>query len=190
MTDALRPADGLVAVPEQHLRAVLAAYDVTEGVAVVGIRGYTKQFTGAESGGNLIGVYDDVICLVTPTSVHTYLGNTDPSTMVTGRAVLEAGKRYRYTRGIHGITKAKEKQYLAWVQAGPVRIRRQLADGTMSDPRDGQWIGCNIHKGGWSTTASAACQTIAPEHWDTFDRKLDLALKAAAQSQFWYVLTT
>jgi hypothetical protein len=28
-----------------------------------------------------------------------------------------------------------------------------------------QWIGCNIHDGAWTTTGSAACQTVVPERW-------------------------
>lgn len=195
---SIRPAHDVAPVPDNHLRAVLAMpqFNVTEGVAVVGIKGYVKQFTGAVSGGNLTGVYDDAICIVTPQRCLTFLGNTDPSRLIVdektglGRAVLEPGFKYRYQRGIHGLSFPKEKQYPAWVQAGPVLFRRVQEGGALGPLLKPQYIGCNIHKGGVTMTNSAACQTIVPEKWDAFDSTLEAALKAAAQSQFWYVLTT
>ena len=188
MTAPIRPQHEIQPVPENHLRSVLEAYKVTELVAVVGIRGYVKQFAQATAGGNLIGVYDDAICLVTPQECVTFLGNTDPSRTIDGRAILQAGYRYRYTRGIHGITGPKERQRPAWVQAGPVVIRR-YKNGVLGPIIEGQYIGCNIHNGSWTTTGSAACQTIVPERWKAFDSKLEAALKAVAQTQFWYILT-
>lgn len=187
---SIRPGNDIVPVPENHLREVLKAYDVTEAVSVVGIRGYVKQFVESKDGGNIIGKYDDVLCIVTPEECRTFLGNTDPSRTLPERAILEAGFRSRYTRGIHGITGPKEKQRPAWIQAGPVNIRRYKEGGTLSPLFTGQWIGCNIHDGSWTTTGSAACQTVVPERWKEFDAMLDNALKAAAQTHFWYVLTT
>lgn len=186
----IRPAAGTILdVDPVLVRELLKQHSVTEGVAVVGLRGYVNAFPGAsqQPGQNLIGKYDDVLCLVTPDGVRAFLGNTDPTSLITQRAVLQPG-RYRYQRGIHGITREKGKQYPAWVQAGPVTIRRMQAGGTMSAELSGQWIGCNIHKGSWTTTGSAACQTVVPEKWDEFDGVLESALRAAAQQQFWYVL--
>ena len=174
-------------MPDNHLRVVLEINGITEGVAVVGVRGYVQQFADSEAGRNLIGVYDDVLCIVTPDECRTFLGNTDPSRLIEGRAVLQLGK-YRYTRGTHGITGPKDKQRPAWIQASGVTIRRQ-SDGVVGPELTEQWIGCNIHDGSWTTTGSAACQTVAPEQWKEFDTMLDDALRAAAQSQFWYVLT-
>lgn len=186
---SIRPTKSFTPVPDSRLRDILAAHKVTEGVAVVGIRGYVDHFPDPAARGNIIGKYDDVICIVTPTQCRTFLGNTDPSRTLPQRAVLECG-RYRYMRGIHGITRPKEKRYWAWVQAGPVDIRRIGNDGkTPGPPIKGQWIGCNIHKGSWTTTGSAGCQTIIPEKWKEFDDMLLSALKAAAQDKFWYVLT-
>lgn len=197
MSSLIRPEDDVTPVPENHLREVLKVFGVLDAVAVVGIRGYVKQFRESVSGGNIIGKYDDVLCVVTPKACTTFLGNTDPTRLIKdpktglGRAVLEAGNKFLYTRGIHGITGPKERRRPAWVQAGPVIIRRYDDKTNELGPvLTGQWIGCNIHDGGWSTTGSAACQTVAPERWKVFDSMLDKALQAAAQSKFWYVLTT
>jgi hypothetical protein len=186
--DSIRPTV-TVEVPENHLRAVLAGFDITEAVAVVGNRGHTKSIAGGESGKNLIGVYDDPICIITPDKILTYPGNTDPSRTIPGRAILTAPQKIRYTRGIHGITGPKEKQRPAWIQASGVTIQRFQEDGTLGPVLKNQWIGCNIHDGGLGTTGSAACQTVVPERWKEFDKTLDDALRAAAQTQFWYVLT-
>lgn len=191
MTAPIRPQLEVTPVPDNHLRAVLVEFDVTEAVAVVGIRGYVKQFAQSESGKNLIGVYDDVLCIVTPQECLTYLGNTDPSRTIKDRAILVAPQKSRYTRGIHGITGPVEKRRPAWIQAGGVTIQRFQGDGkTLGPVLKNQWIGCNIHDGAWTTTGSAACQTVVPERWKQFDSTLEAALKAAAQHQFWYILTT
>lgn len=190
MTAPIRPTNEVTPVPENHLRAVLERYAVTEAVAVVGIRGYVQQFKESTSGGNIIGKYDDVLCIVTPEECRTFLGNTDPSRTIPDRAILQAGYRFRYMRGTHGITGPVEKRRPAWVQAGPVVIRRYQGDGkTLGPPLKGQWIGCNIHDGSWTTTGSAACQTVVPERWKEFDSMLESALRRNAQEKFWYVLT-
>lgn len=196
MSSSIRPEHEVTPVPVEHLRAVLKQFGVDEAVAAVGIRGYVKQFKEATTGGNLIGKYDDVICIVTPEECRTFLGNTDPSKLITdpttglGRAQLTVPQKVRYTRGIHGITRPKDQQRLAWIQSSPVSIRRW--DEKLKDWGPvivNQWIGCNMHDGSWTTTGSAACQTIVPERWKEFDTMLDSALKRHAQSKFWYVLT-
>lgn len=195
MNEPIRPPNPVTPVPDGHLRAVLQYFGVVESVAVVGIRGYVQDFKESTPGGNLVGRYDDVLCLVTPTKCSTYLGNTDPSRLIVdpvthkGRAVMEAGHKYRYVRGIHGIERPKDKQRMAWVQAGPINIRRATVNGELGSLLTGQYIGCNIHDGGWTTTSSAGCQTVVPEKWHEFDSTLEQALKTAAQHQFWYILT-
>lgn len=174
-------------VPENVLRLQLTTHGITEGVAVVGTRGFYKSIAGAETGKNLIGVYDDAISIVTPSQCRTFLGNTDPSRTIKDRAILQLGK-YRYVRGIHGITGDHPRP--AWVQAGPVTIRRFREDGSLGPELKDQWIGCNIHDGSQTTTGSAGCQTVVPELWKEFDGMLDAALQAAAQHQFWYVLSS
>lgn len=186
---AIRPLTPLVDLDAGRARELLRLAGVTDGVALLGLRGYVSATTPDPSDRNQYGVYDDALVLVTPDGVTTYLGNTDPSTLVPNRAVLQPGK-YRYKRGTHNITKEKAKQYPAWVQAGGVNIKRAAKDGrTLGELLKGQWIGCNIHNGSWTTTGSAACQTVVPEQWKAFDAALAAALKAHNQDAFWYVLT-
>lgn len=196
MSAPIRPAAAITPVPENHLRAVLQAFDVTELVATVGIRGYVQQFAESKPGGNIIGKYDDAICIVTPDECRTFLGNTDPSRLIKdpetglGRAQLVAPQKVRLTRGIHGITRPKKYQRLAWIQSSPVTIRRwDVVKEDWGSEVSGQWIGCNLHDGSWTTTGSAACQTVAPEQWKQFDIMLEEALRKYAQDKFWYVLT-
>lgn len=173
-------------VPANVLHLALNGHGITEGVAVVGIRGFYKSLNGAETGKNLTGVYDDAISIVTPTECRTFIGNCDASRSIEGRAVLQLGK-YRYQRGMHGVT--SDHPRLAWIQSSGVTIKRLQADGSLGPELKDQWIGLNIHDGSQTTTGSAGCQTIVPEEWKDFDTMLENALKAAAQTQFWYVLT-
>jgi hypothetical protein len=184
---SIRPTQD-IEVPENHLRVVLELNKVTDPVAVVGVRGFTKSIANAQSGENLTGVYDDAICIVTRWKSITFAGNTDPSRKVAGRAVLMPGK-YRYTRGIHGITGPAEKRRPAWVQHSGVTIRRYDDKGQLGPQVTGAWIGLNIHDGSLTTTGSAGCQTVVPERWQDFDTALAEALKAEHQDAFWYVLT-
>lgn len=165
---SIRPTKDITPVPENHLRAVLEAYKIQAAVAVVGIRGYVKQFAEAKSGGNLIGKYDDVLCVVTPAACRTFLGNTDPSRTITERAILEANQVVWYTPGCHNRTKPPAARRPAFVQSSGVAIRRFDAQGVLGPVLDNQWIGCNIHDGAWTTTGSAACQTVVPERWMAF----------------------
>lgn len=183
---AIRPTTH-TPVPENVLRLQLATHGVTEGVAVVGTRGFYKSLAGAETGKNLIGVYDDAISIVTPKECRTFLGNCDPSRTIADRMILEAGHKFRYVRGKHGITGDHPRD--AWVQAGPVILRRFQPDGSLGPELKDQWVGCNIHDGSQTTTGSAGCQTIVPEEWKDFDGMLEEALRLAAQHQFWYILT-
>lgn len=180
-------AQSHVQVPDNVLRLVLSVHDVTEGVAIVGTRGFYKSIAGAETGKNLTGVYDDAISVVTPTECRTFLGNCDTSRTIEGRAVLQLGK-YRYQRGMHGVTTDHPRP--AWIQSSGVTIRRIQADGALGPELKDQWIGLNIHDGSQTTTGSAGCQTVVPERWQEFDAMVEDALRLAAQTQFWYVLTS
>lgn len=194
--DAIRPAHAVTPVPENHLRAVLQAHNITERVAVVGIRGYVQQFAESGAGKNLTGVYDDVICVVSDRECRTFLGNTDPSRLIVdpttrlGRAILVTDQKIRYVRGIHGLhSLPPDRQRQAWLQSSGATIRRWQADGSWGPEIKDQYIGANIHDGSISTTGSAGCQTLPPELWKEFDALLDAELRAAAQTQFYYCLT-
>lgn len=178
--ESIRPTRD-IAVPENHLRALIDAYQLEAPVIAIGIRGFTKSIAGAESGKNLIGVYDDAMCVCTAEKAVTFPGNTDPSRTIAGRAILEAPQLVWYVPGIHGKTKPAGERRLAFIQDSGVSIRRFDEKGELGPVLSKQWIGCNIHDGAWTTTGSAACQTVVPERWReyiaTVIRPLDITIE-------------
>lgn len=166
MTDSIRPARPVTPVPDGHLRALVDMHklDAMTPLVVVGIRGYVNQTPGDQDDGNKVGEYDDVICIVTPTRTKTFLGNTDPSRTLAGRAIL-VPQLYYLVPGIHNRSKPPAERRPAFIQDSPVTIRRYDAKGELGPEIPNQMIGCNLHDGSWTTTGSAACQTVAPEQW-------------------------
>jgi hypothetical protein len=152
---------------------LLAACKLTTP-AIIGIRGSNDM--------NKIGVFDDTICLVTPTEFSTCVGNTDPSKVYPRVAVLRPGIWW-YRKGIHGIDKPKDQQYMAFVQAAPVVVDRH--QGIQGDTG---YFGINIHRGGNNTTSSAGCQTIHAPDWETFRARAYAAMEAAGVEKIPYVL--
>lgn len=162
--ESIRPTRD-IEVPDNHLRALIDAYQLEADVIAIGIRGFTKSIAGAESGKNLTGVYDDALCVCTADTTITFAGNTDPSRTISGRATLDAPQLVWYVPGIHGKTKPAAERRLAFIQDSGVSIRRYDDTGELGPILSKQWIGCNIHDGAWTTTGSAACQTVVPERW-------------------------
>lgn len=158
-------------MPDNHLRAVLAAHQIQLGgatpVAVVGIEGFYKSLAGADTGKNLIGVYDDAICVVTPATSLTFVGNTDPTRGIEGRAKVQHGA-WEMGPVIHHRTRPPAERRLAFGQMVGVTLRRYLADGTLGPELHNQYIGWNLHDGSITTTGSEACQTVVPERWPEF----------------------
>lgn len=147
-------------------------------VCIVGIRGYYLDSMG-DWGENDRGIYDDAIIILTPSSMHTFNGNTDPSRYRKGLATLVAPQKVRYRPGYHGYN--SKYGHLAFRQDTPVIVRRDyksgngvsLGDGLFTDrekkggPKIARfWI--NLHRGGHTTTSSAGCQTLPPSQWQEF----------------------
>lgn len=177
----IRP-DAAPNVPDNHLRALIKAYQLDAPVVAIGIRGYASvNGKGTGDGENLIGVYDDAMCVVTAEKALTFSGNTDPSRTIEGRAIIEAPQLLWYVPGIHGKTRPAAERRLAFIQDSAVSIRRLDAQGELGPVIAKQWIGCNIHDGSWTTTGSAACQTVVPERWREYIaaviRPLDITLE-------------
>lgn len=154
---------------------------VTAAVAIVGIRGYYRRTMG-DPGGNDRGIYDDALFIISPSAFVTFNGNVDPSVHRRAIAVLQPGV-WKYRVGIHGLSKPASQRYKALVQAAPVTV---LRDGTGYDTG---WFGINIHRGGFTTTSSAGCQTLPPAQWPSFITLIESELKRAGQTIVPYVLT-
>lgn len=124
---------------------------------LLGIRGYENP------GQNQAGIYDDCIAMVDTINFEAFNANTDPSKHGRGMATVTAPQVMLYKIGTHNISKEKEKQYTALVQASPIIITRE---GIGAVPAG--WFGINIHRGGVNSPGSAGCQTIPPNEWPDF----------------------
>lgn len=165
------------AAAEAHLKA--GGVDLSKP-ALLGLRGYYRDTMGIV-GSNDRGIYDDAICLVTPTKYLAFNGNCDPSKERPKMAVLACGL-WLYKLGIHGLSKPKELQYEALVQAAQVRVIR---DGHGPDTG---WFGINIHRGGDYATSSLGCQTIPNPQWGEFKRETKAEMQRASVSTIPYLL--
>lgn len=162
-------------------RDILSRAGVTDQVALLGIRGYYLTTMG-DASKNDRGIYDDAMVIAyRDEEAATFNANCDPSVHRAGLAVLQPGL-WRYRIGIHGLSRPKEKQYRALVQAGPVTV---LRDGGKTETG---LFGINIHRGGFSTTSSLGCQTIYPPQWPEFFRLVEERMAAAHQSVVQYLL--
>lgn len=133
----------------------------------VGVRGYFMDSMGVIDQ-NDRGIYDDAFFLISPSYFQSFNANTDPSRKGTnpdtgkGYAVLQCGI-WDYKIGIHGLSKPRELQYEAFVQAKMVEIMR---DGSNVIERG--FFGINGHRGGEHGTSSLGCQTVIPSQYKEF----------------------
>lgn len=172
---------------KEQAQAIIAKFpELTDKFIILGIRG------GDANGTNQVGIYDDIIAIVTPDFFKAYNANTDPSRLYDGVAVLQPGV-YQYIKGLHGMrhlnlsniddrtiynkletsgkdvapTPGRILPYWAFRQHSNVTVLRQGATKPVTDsPGSRFWI--DIHRGGYKTTSSAGCQTIFPDQWEDF----------------------
>jgi len=169
--------------PRQSLDAtlkLLEGHQITQKIALVGIRGYYKNSMGKPAI-NDRGIYDDAIFLVAPECYLAFNANTDPSTFKPGIASLKTGV-WLYKLGIHGLSKPKAQQYKALVQAAKVTVMRDE-----QGPQTG-YFGINIHRGSRTSTSSLGCQTIWPDQWTSFISTVETQLKLHEQKMLPYLL--
>lgn len=168
----------LAEIAEQKL--VACGLDPSKEICLLGIRGYYLDTMG-DAGKNDRGIYDDAMFIVGPEIFVSFNANLDPSAFRKHIASLKAGT-WTYKLGIHGLSKAKAKQYEALVQGAKVTVAR---DGEADQTG---LFGINIHRGGYNTTSSLGCQTIYPAQWDSFIATVKAQLKKAGQKTIKYCL--
>jgi hypothetical protein len=137
---------------QAHIRVGVGNYPV----AVLAVR-------DADGDGNEFGVYDDRLYVVTPSVVHTFSGNTDPSAYAQGRAQMETGQTVWYQAGKHKLAYPAPRGYPAFRQVKSAWFNRR------GQGREFGNIAANLHHGGVSGgTSSLACQTVPIGDWDRF----------------------
>lgn len=129
-----------------------------EAPFVLCIRGFQNYEEG-----NARGLYDDAIIIVDTINFETFNANLDPSQFKRGIACLVAPQVMLYKIGTHNISKPKDRQYQALVQAAPVIIKR---DGQENE--ESGYFGINCHRGGNNVVGSEGCMTLPPLQWPEF----------------------
>lgn len=147
---------------------------------LVGIRGYYLNTMG-KPGVNDRKIYDDAIFLLGPETFAAFNANCDPGAFQKHMANLKAGTWF-YKLGIHGLSKPKDRQYRALVQAADVTVVRDL-EGEQTGR-----FGINIHRGGTTKVSSIGCQTIVPAQWPAFIALVEAELKKVNQKVIPYIL--
>lgn len=158
---------------------------------IVGIRGYFLRTMGDETK-NDRGIYDDALIVVGPGIFLTYKANLDPSRgregegrgSKKGMATLKEGV-WKFKLGIHGISKPKNRQYPALVQAEKVTVMRDAKKSVKEAYEyegrlvydDSGFFGINIHKGGFNTTSSEGCLTVYPTYWESYYATVEALVK-------------
>lgn len=134
---------------------ILQANEVSDKVAIIGIRGYYLDTFG-KRGANERGVYDDAIIIISARKFETFRANTDPSVYRNGIASMTTGV-HRYYKGTH-----KGRYWALRLVGEKVAVTRDGQTGVSTG------IALNIHKGGLRSTGSEGCQTLMPADWDDF----------------------
>lgn len=157
------------------------------GPVIVGRRGYYRDSLG-KAGVNERGIFDDAIVVVGTAVLEAFNANTDPATFKVGMATLVPGV-WHYKLGIHGLSKPKERQYRALVQAAPVTVERDGATFGAPRIRDTGYFGINQHAAGNYETLSAGCQTIYKPQWPTYLALVEDLMADAGAESIPYILT-
>lgn len=182
-------------VDRAEIEAALAAYSLsltTYPVIALGLQGALGK------GPNTIGGFDDALVILTPTLCEAFTGNTDPSSETPGRANLVTGISW-FKPGFHHP--GTPKQYAAFVQDGPILVKRWQTDDVQAgtkDPGKGECQGNGIWKGefaihihdamGVNTTGSEGCQTVIKTEWPAYHTLLLSELTKARMTRFPYLL--
>lgn len=125
-----------------------------------------------DSSQNSRGTYNDP-CIVYEKGkcIKVYHANTNPQPFWRARvAEIKAPQALLHTPGMHGVSGTFP--HMAWRQYSTVKLSRDPAiqGGPRIDDLDSLnakfWI--NLHSGGWTSTNSLGCLTIAKGEWADF----------------------
>lgn len=172
---------------EEPARSRARSYLDSMGPVIVGRRGYYADAMGVV-GKNDRGIFDDAIFIVAPGVFEAFNANTDPASFRVGIATLIPGV-WHYKLGIHGLSKPKEQQYRALVQAAPVTKEMDGATPDAPRTRATGLFGINIHRAGNFETLSEGCQTIYRPQWVTFLALVHDVMREAGAETIPYILT-
>lgn len=183
-------------VDRAEIESALAQYRLSldeHPVITLGLQGAL-----AAAGRNTIGGFDDVLVVCTPQLCEAFTGNTDPSSEIVGRANLITGISW-FKPGFHHP--GTPKQYAAFVQDGPITVRRWKTEDVLAgtkDPRWGECLGAGLWRGdfeihqhdamGVNTTGSEGCQTVIKTEWAAYHTLLTHQLELAGLRRFPYLL--
>jgi lysozyme len=172
-----KPKASRQAVEEAARRAWKASGRQAEdfpATCVVAFRAYYEDTMGKPDQ-NDVGIYDDAVFILSPTHFSSWNANTDPSRYGWNSGASKFMARLK--PGIWQFRRLKHKMsspngYMAFGQGGdPVTVERIRQDRSIATAETG-CFGINLHRGGNSGTSSEGCQTIPPDQWPQFDRKL------------------
>ena len=150
---------------------------------LVGVPGYYWQSMGKHDA-NDRGIYDDAIFIVSPSTFSSFNANTDPSAFRKAIATLLPGV-HPYLPGNHGISRPGGG-YPAFRPATKGEALPVRRDGETQVPSARPGIAINIHRGSKNGTSSEGCQTIPPEQWTAFDKRLE---ELVGRDRFRYILS-
>lgn len=189
-----------------EVNRLLALHNVTQGVAILAVRGYRRDTMG-KPGVNDVGIYDDALFVRHAGGVLNCNGNCDPSRIGWNPGVgkpfaqLKTGV-WPFIIGLHkGQYTALRQPYEE--QAMDLGLQRIFhADdprafghftvirdnGQGSRYEDPGYHAINIHKGGIVGTSSWGCQTLPPDEWPEFIALVQSAMKSAGQRWLPYCL--
>lgn len=122
---------------------------VTAAVAVLAVRG--------ADGEDNIGVYDDKLYGVTPSTVKVWDCNTNPSRRKEGVAELIPGV-WDMVPAIHGITTGRPRPAFRQAPDALFSVRRWNRPGIFRG-----YFAIDLHDGGYGSTSSLGCLTMRPD---------------------------
>ena len=152
---------------------------------VFAVRGYYSESIGEP--GNEVGQYDDAFFIVTPDTMTSWNGNSDPSRYGWN---ANAGKfMARLKPGCWWFKPLIHRgRYQAFGQGeNDVTVERIKKDGSIAMTEAGEF-GINLHLGGINGTSSEGCLTVCPEQWTPFRRTLNSVLHLSGLKRFALIL--